>query len=139
VAVKEYIGLDVGLKHTGLARASTAARLAEPLMSVSTEDVVKTLRSLIMENDIDSIVIGLPRNLSGDDTSQTDWVRQWVKENKPHINKPLYWQDEALTSKVAASRQIIKKQQATADIDSLAAAIILQDFLDTPEAERVVC
>jgi putative Holliday junction resolvase len=139
VEIKEFIGLDVGQKHTGIARASSGARLAEPLMSVETARVLKTLEDLIKKQDIDSIVIGLPRNLSGNDTTQTQWVRDWVKRAKDRIDLPFFWQDEALTSKVATSRELMKKQQAKADIDSLAAAIILQDFLDTPEAERVVC
>ena len=137
--IKEFIGLDVGQRHTGIARASNGARLAEPLMSVKTSDVLKTLDELIKKQAVDAVIVGLPRNLSGDDTTQTAWVRDWVTQAKVRIDLPFYWQDEALTSKVAASRELIKKQQAKADIDSLAAAIILQDFLDTPEAERVVC
>jgi len=134
---EQLLGLDVGLKHTGIARASAGARLAEPLMRVPTEKVVATLINLIKEYNIRTVVVGLPRNLSGDDTKQTTWVRDWVKQVQRKIHMPFYWQDEALTSRIAQAKRLSSKK--IQDIDSLAAAIILQDFLDTPEAERAIC
>lgn len=136
----EILALDVGEARVGIARASTAARLAEPLKTVKTKDAVDYLQDLIKEGDIQAAVVGLPRNLSGEETNQTRWVRAWVEQAKPKINRPLYWQDEALTSRVAAGR-IPKSefQNPNSDEHSLAAAMILQDFLDTPESERVKC
>jgi putative holliday junction resolvase len=131
---KQLLGLDVGLKHTGIARASANARLAEPLITVPTEKVIATLKNLIEEYDAGTIVVGLPRNLSGDDTKQTTWVRDWVKAAKSKIELPFYWQDEVLTSRIAQAQKMSYKKAH--DIDSLAAAIILQDFLNAPEAER---
>ncbi len=134
---KQLLGLDVGLKRTGIARASDIARLAEPLMTVPTADILKTLKELIDEYNVGTIVVGLPRSLNGSDTTQTSWVRDWVKHIKGKIELPFYWQDEALTSRIAEAKKAVYKQKH--DIDSLAAAIILQDFLDAPEAERSIC
>ena len=135
--VKQILALDVGRARTGIARASNIARLAEPLMTVETDKALNTIKDLIREQDVEAIVIGLPRNMKSDDTAQTEWVRDWVKKAKDHVRAPFYWQDEALTSKLAESSPLKLKKGQTAD--ALAAAIILEDFLDTTEAERVVC
>jgi putative Holliday junction resolvase len=134
---KQLLGLDVGLKRTGVARASALARLAEPLVTINTVDVIKTLTQLIEQYNVGTIVVGLPRNLRGDDTAQTTWVRDWVRHAKSKIDLPFYWQDEALTSKIAEAKQ--KSYTKKVDIDSLAASIILQDFLESSEAERTMC
>jgi putative transcription antitermination factor YqgF len=119
-----------------MARASNVARLAEPLPSVSTKEAIRTLKKYTTEHKVEAIAIGLPRNLAGDDTQQTRWVRVWVDKAKSQISTPLYWQDEALTSVKAEE---MKPKIKNSDIDSVSAAIILQDFLDTTETERVVC
>ena len=134
---KQLLGLDVGLKRTGVARASAHARLADPLMTVPTADILKTLKELIKEHDVGTIVVGLPRNLQGDDTQQTTWVRDWVKNMKRKLDVPFYWQDEALSTRIAEAKKLSFKK--IHDIDSLAAAIILQDFLETAESERTMC
>lgn len=134
---KELIGLDVGMARTGVARASMVARLAEPLTSVETDKLMAYLAELAAKQPVDAVVVGLPRNLQGDDTKQTEWVRQWVDRAKEQLKATFYWQDEALTSKVAESRELRAKTKV--DEHAVAAAIILQDFLDTPEANRTVC
>jgi putative Holliday junction resolvase len=136
-STNQYLALDVGLKRTGIARASETARLSEPLMTVSTTDIVRKLKDLIEEYNISAIVVGLPRNLQGSSTQQTNWVRDWVSHVKQKIDLPFYWQDEVLSTKIAEAKKLTYKK--IHDVDSLAAAIILQDFLDTPEANRMVC
>jgi putative Holliday junction resolvase len=136
-STNQYLALDVGLKRTGIARASETARLSEPLMTVSTTDIVRKLKDLTEEYNISAIVVGLPRNLQGSSTQQTNWVRDWVSHVKQKIDLPFYWQDEVLSTKIAEAKKLTYKK--IHDVDSLAAAIILQDFLDTPEANRMVC
>ncbi|MEX1995728.1 MAG: Holliday junction resolvase RuvX [Candidatus Saccharimonadales bacterium] len=135
--VKQILALDVGQARTGIARASNIARLAEPLMTVETAKVLDTIKDLTREQALEAIVVGLPRNMKSDDTAQTDWVRNWVKTAKDQVNAPFYWQDEALTSKLAGGSALKLKKGQTED--ALAAAIILEDFLDSGEAERVTC
>ena len=131
---KEILGLDIGAKNTGVARASNVARLAEPLMSISAKKTMITLKKYIAEHKVEAIVIGLPRSLNGEDTEQTKWVRDWVDKAKQKINAPLYYQDEALTTEKAKGYQL--KANSSFDEHALAAAIILQDFLDSAEANR---
>jgi putative Holliday junction resolvase len=137
VEVEQLIGLDVGHKRIGVARASSVAKLAEPLTTIKAADGLEELQRIIKQETAGTIVVGLPRSLQGDDTAQTTWVRQWVDDAKKQIKLPFYWQDEALTSQIAeAERQVHKSPH---DVDALAAAIILQDFLDAPEAQRSLC
>ena len=128
------LGLDIGQARIGVARASTVARLAEPLMVLKTTQAIARLQSLITKHKVEALVAGLPRNLSGDDTAQTAWVRNWVRQARAKIDLPFYWQDEALTSRQA---QNLKLKTKSPGQDADAAAIILQDFLDTPESERI--
>ena len=136
VQSREILGLDVGLKRTGVARASSVAQIAEPLMTVATSEVIKTIKKYAAEHPLEAVVVGLPRNLSGEDTAQTQWVRAWANEAKGALGVTLYWQDEALTTIKAAD---LKAKPKAADLDAISAAAILQDFLDSPQTERVVC
>lgn len=134
---KELLGLDLGVKRTGIARASNVARIAEPLPSVPTSKLINFMQDYVNEHKVEAVVVGLPRNLKGEETAQTQWVRKWVNRAKDKINLPFYWQDEALTSKLAVykNRSPNSRSQKTSE-DSLAAAIILQDFLDSAENGR---
>lgn len=127
----ELVGLDLGQAKTGIARASSMAKLAEPLETIATAKLEGYLKIL---DGVEAIVIGLPRNLEGDDTAQTRWVRQFVEGLKAKVKLPMFWQDEALTSVVSAARP-----SQGQDDHALAAQVILQDFIDTPAAERVRC
>ncbi len=131
--MSEVIGLDVGESKTGIARASSVAKIAEPSMTVPTDQVVSTLKKMNEDQEIEAVVVGLPRNLNGDETKQTQWVRSWAKELKDQMPKlNLYWQDEALTTKQAST--VIGKNITD---DSAAASIILQDYLQTNQSDRV--
>ncbi|MDO8591719.1 MAG: Holliday junction resolvase RuvX [bacterium] len=132
----EILALDVGTIRVGIARASTRARLPEPLKTVKTEEAIEQLRKIVKENEVKIIVAGLPRNLSGEDTGQTRWVRDWVAQAKAELGVDFYWQDEALTSVQAISNK--QKAISNADEHSLAAAIILADFLSTDINNRVL-
>lgn len=122
--------MDYGSVRVGLARGSSAARLAEPLRTVTQPKAIEEIAKLAKDNQAAGVVVGLPRSLGGNETEQTKTVRKWAETAKSAIKLPFYWQDEALTSAAAAKAR---------DIDAAAAAAILQDFLDTPEEERVRC
>ena len=131
---EEFLGVDVGSARVGIARGSSLARLAEPLKTIDAKTALPELKVLAVKRQASGIVVGLPRNLEGQDTAQTQLVRSWVNEAKGQIPLPFFWQDEALTT-VTAENSGVKNSS----VDAQAAAIILQDFLDRPEADRVRC
>ncbi len=136
---QEYLGVDVGSVRVGVARGGSLAKLAQPLVSLQSAVAVDEIAKLTTKSEVVGIVVGLPRSLEGSETDQTKAVRQWVEVAKTNIGLPFYWQDEALTSREAASQlQKSNPKHQTVDEHSLAAALILQDFLDAQESDRVV-
>lgn len=127
------IALDVGDKRIGVARASHLARIPESLDSIENTDVVwQKLQKIMTDYNANAIVVGLPRNLDGNETQQTTKVRKFASNLQKKINLPIYLQDEALTSSMARTKLKSLKQKFTKGaVDSEAAAIILEDFLDT--------
>jgi putative Holliday junction resolvase len=128
--LEKYLGIDYGAVRIGLAIADAETKLARPLTTVSTAELVATIER---EGPFKAIVVGLPRSLDGQDTAQTLAVRRFTDDvlwRKLRI-EPVF-QDEAGTSGVAEDRlKESGKPYAKADIDAEAAAIILQDYLDS--------
>ncbi len=126
--MNNIIALDVGERRVGIAVANRIARIASPLTTLENNDSFwNELQSIIDKESADLIVMGLPRNLSGDDTDQTRYVRDFARNL---TTVPVIFQDEALTS-VKAEEELKKRGKAYAkgDIDALSATYILEDYL----------
>ncbi len=129
----KLIALDVGTKRIGVAKADSAVRIAVPYSAVEVDgNEFEKIASLARAWDINCFVLGLPRNSEGAETEQSKYVRQFAKELKANIPEAkICFQDESLTSVEAEKRlKGRKKGVKKGDIDSEAAAIILQDFLE---------
>ena len=126
------LGLDVGERRIGVAIADTIGKTA---MAVTTLQVDGTemvrLQRLMFERDVTAFIVGLPRNMSGEKTQQTTYIEDFVIRRLAGFDMPVHFQDESLTS-VQAEQELKRrgKPYAKADIDSQAAAIILQDYLE---------
>ncbi|HMH31362.1 MAG TPA: Holliday junction resolvase RuvX [Methylomirabilota bacterium] len=125
------LALDVGAKRIGVAVASFEARLPRPVTTLIFDDQFFTaLKKIVAEENVTRLVIGFPRGLQGQHTSQTDAIEAFAKEIKEHLPLPTDFQDEALTSKHAEDELRGRgKPYAKADIDALAATYILDDWL----------
>ncbi|HEX9679397.1 MAG TPA: Holliday junction resolvase RuvX [Candidatus Saccharimonadales bacterium] len=122
------LGLDIGSKRLGVARGSTISRLATPLAVIAMDGhEFGRLKQLIDQENAVALVAGLPRGLDGQETEQTRTTRNFASRLES-LGLPLFWQDEAATS-VGLKRQRPFGQKKP--IDDRAAAIILQDYLDT--------
>ncbi len=129
----KLIGLDVGTKRIGVAKADSSVRIAIPYSAIEVDGTeFKKIASLARAWDISSFVLGLPRNSKGEETAQSRYVRKFAKELKEAIpSAKICFQDESLTSVEAEKRlKGRKKGYKKGDIDSEAATIILQDFLE---------
>jgi putative Holliday junction resolvase len=117
--------------------ANTLARLPRPLKAVEQSDKVwEELTAIVEAEAIHVCVVGLPRNLTGDDTAQTGLARAFAKELEERMKLPVYLQDEALTSVRAEAELAARgKQYDKGMVDSLAAVYILEDYL-TAHQER---
>ncbi len=127
------MALDVGSKRIGLATMRSDTKLPQPLKSIEHDDEVwQNLTEIIKQNDIKQLVVGLPRNLNGEATSQTTISEQFAEELHKRTSLPVTMQDEALTS-VDAERILRQKGKpfGKGEVDALAASLILSDFANT--------
>lgn len=130
----EALGVDFGEKRVGIARVGSIAKLPEPIATLQNSDnIYDEIKQLVQEFNSDIIIVGLPRNLSGEDTSQTLVSRRFA-DTLEEAGMRVKLQDEALTSKQA--NQLIKdgvyRRNMYGDsvtTDEVAACIILQDFI----------
>lgn len=124
------LGLDVGTKRIGVAAADTSVPIAMPIATIEVDgNEISTIQKLIQDRSIATIVVGYPRNQSGDPTEQTAYSEQFAKQLQTETE--IVFQDESLTSVMAESQlKASGKPYQKADIDALAATIILQDYLE---------
>lgn len=130
------LALDVGGKRIGVALANAIARIARPVTTLeNNENFMSNLHKIIVDENVAMLVVGLPRGLNGQHTTQTATVESFIDMLKEHISLPIHWQDEAVTSeKAEAELKGRGKDYKKGDIDALAATYILEDFLnDHPE------
>ena len=119
----DIIALDIGTKRIGVARANIIAKLPQPLPALANDNTLsQSVKLLINTYKPDCIVVGLPRNLSGEETKQTAYTKQFVIDKLPKDVK-IVWQDETLSSIVASERT-----GKTKELDSEAACLILEDY-----------
>jgi len=125
------LAIDVGEVRIGVARADKIAGLATPLTTLRNDDeVFDKIANLCQENNVDTVIVGLPRNLDGQDTPQTSYTRSFADAMQIKTGFKVIFQDEAVTSKQAVSELISRgKAYVKEDIDALAAAYILEDYL----------
>jgi putative holliday junction resolvase len=123
------IALDVGEKRIGVAVARGGVRIAVPLVTIEVDgQEIERIKQIASEEATTSIIVGLPRNQSGETTAQSEYVRQFAVQLAPLT---VIYQDESLTSVHAeALLKAQGKSYTKGDIDKLAAARILQDYLE---------
>lgn len=130
---KSFLALDVGEKRIGVALGDSGVRLAFPYETIDVDgsEFVKIAEHVIRER-VDTIVVGYPRNQSGEATAQSAYVEVFVEQLRElEMDAEIVFQDESLTSVLAEQRlQSHKKPYTKGDIDAHAAAIILQDYLE---------
>lgn len=125
-----YLGLDIGEQRIGVAVGDDAVKIAAPVGWYGNDESFATeLEQLIDHHRPTALIVGYPRNQSGEPTAQTAYVEQFMTDLHPDI--PVIYQDEALTSVQAEQRLMaLKKPYSKGDIDVEAAVIILQDYLE---------
>ena len=130
-----FLGIDFGEKRVGLALSDRSNLIASPVKTlnyINENDLVTQLKKIVIENDIENFVLGLPINMNGEDTAQTKIVRKF-KKSLSSLDLPVIYEDERLSSisaKNALILQNIKTGHNKPEIDKTAAAIILQQYLD---------
>ena len=130
------LAIDYGRKRTGLAVTDPSQIIASPLETVPTHDVVPFLKKYQSTEAIESIVIGMPKNLQNRDTDSTPYVRTFITLLKKEFEGlDIHEVDERFTSKIAFDAMIaggMKKSERRKkeNVDKLSATLILQSYLE---------
>lgn len=121
----KILGIDYGEKRIGLAISDESRTLARELTILSPKEFWGQLGQLVSNQQIGTIVIGLPLGVEGNDTEKTKEVRLFSNQIIEKTNLPVEFIDERFSSAMAKNLPGGKK-----DVDSLAAQIFLQNYLD---------
>lgn len=129
--VEKFLAVDYGASRIGLAVGDSQVKIGVPLEALTNDDTAleQIAKQARLEN-VRQIIVGYPRNQSGEATQQTAIVEEFVDRLKL-IFADVVFQDESLTSVLAENRlKSYGKKYTKGDIDSMAAVIILEDFLE---------
>lgn len=134
------LGLDIGERRIGVAVSDALGTIASPVGMIRREsDVPRELRALIAQYDAVRIVAGLPVGLSGREGPQAALVREFTDALAGEIDLPVDYWDERLSTTVA-ERSLIeggtRRNKRKHKIDAVAAAVILQGYLDNQRWQR---
>ena len=138
----KYLALDYGLKRVGVAVSDPEGRMAFPRCTLArdTRDgFFSELLALLERERPDAVVLGLPLHVDGTECLTTRQVRNFAASLKRRMALPLYWIDEAFTSRQAESdlREAGLSARAIKQVvDQQAAVRILETFLAQPENRR---
>lgn len=130
------LGLDVGRKRLGVAGCDGTGLIATGLTTIyrtSWAKDLEQLKDLIQEREAEVLIIGLPYNLDGTIGFQAKQVQKFADRLVRSLQLPIEYVDERLTSVEAEARLKAQKRFSSYDkgaVDCLAAAIILQQWLD---------
>jgi len=130
------MGLDIGEKRIGVALSDPLGIMASALTVIerTTDDAaIKQIVELARQNDVERIVIGLPRSLDGSLGKQAQTVQAFIELLKSHTELPVITWDERFST-VAAEKTLLeagmKRDKRKRHRDAVAAAFILQGYLD---------
>ena len=131
------MALDYGTVRIGIALSDLTQIIAngyENYQRTSLKNDLNHLKQIINENKVGKIVVGLPLNMDGSESSQTLKTKEFIEILRNEIpNIPIEVLDERLTSMVAEKLLIsadISRAKRKQVIDKMSATIILQDYLD---------
>lgn len=143
------LGLDVGERRIGVAISDPDGSFALPLNSIDRRgtDAIEAIASLARQDEVTAIVVGLPLSLSGDRGAQAESVTVFARDLERRLDIPVHFYDERLSTQEALRRTADAESQArgsrrgrgrsvSADMDALAASIILQAYLDRQRLAR---
>jgi putative Holliday junction resolvase len=130
-----YLAIDYGDKRTGLAICDPAEIIASPLTVIQGQkELPKKIADIVETENVEAIVLGLPLNMDDSTGPQAKLVFKFAEQLKAHLDIPIHFQDERLSS--FSAEQKLRQTEFTRKkkkkrLDAIAAAEILQAFLDS--------
>lgn len=135
--MKRILAIDYGLRRVGLAVTDLMQMIAQPLDTIDNDKIMDYLKNYVQREPVEKFVLGEPKDLAGNDTHSSEAVRlfrQKLLETFP--DKEVVMVDERLTSRMAKQalidagyKKIDRRNKKL--VDTVAAALILQTYLET--------
>lgn len=133
--MSKSLGIDYGSKRIGISISDSSNIIANPLTTVSNDEIFNFLDGLFNKENIGTVVIGSAKNLDGNNTDSSLEIEKFVDRFvRRYPNLTIHLMDERFTSKIAI-RAILdsgakrSKRKDKFLVDKVSAAIILQDYL----------
>lgn len=133
--------IDYGGKRTGIAVTDPLQIIATGLTTVDSNELISFLKKYFLQEEVELIIIGEPKNLDDSDTHATPLVKEVIKKlQKEFLQIPIKTVDERFTSKMAKQAMIEmgmkkKDRQNKRTVDEIAATMMLQEYLASPNLE----
>jgi putative Holliday junction resolvase len=141
------LGLDPGERRIGIAISDPTGTLAHPLQVLvrgSREEDFAAIAALVAEHDVELIVVGWPLSLDGTEGPQARRVARYTDALAACLPVPVVSWDERFTTAAAdeilrqiRGRKRRRRARARGQVDAIAAAVILQSYLDSVDQSAV--
>jgi len=134
------LGLDPGSKRVGVALSDELQMIAQPLEYIPAEpedELLAKLKELVTKQGVETVIVGMPRNMDGSYGPAAEKSKAFISKLEETLGVPIRAWDERLTS-AQANRILIEgnvsRKKRKEKVDKMAAAILLQSFLDARSA-----
>ncbi|MBT3756157.1 MAG: Holliday junction resolvase RuvX [Candidatus Cloacimonetes bacterium] len=134
MAFFRLMGIDYGEVRIGLALSDPLQIISQPLKVIGNNgDTFSEINKIVKSKEVGKIILGLPQNLSGEDTKKTIEVREFAEILKSKVDVPVIFWDERYTS-VEANEELKQMGYTIAEsrkvVDKVAASIILKSYME---------
>ena len=138
------LAIDYGRRRCGIAVTDTLQLIAGGLTTVATHELMQFLQNYVATEQVDMIVVGLPKQLNGQPSESMKYITPFVNRLKkvmPHMSVTMY--DERFTSTLAHQAMIAGGRKKSdrrdkARVDAIAATIILTDYLESKRNNTIL-
>ena len=137
------LGIDYGSHRVGLSLSDPLGIIARPIEAIKNDsDLIDGLKQTVKCESIKLVVVGMPLNLKGQHAQKAEEVQKFIERLKKEIDIEVATWDERFTTTIAHQTMITmgtkkkERQKKNGRIDSMAAALILQGFLDSTKHSR---
>lgn len=133
---KRKLGLDIGTKRIGIAQSDILGFLASPVESYERKGLkrdVEYIANMIKQKDADTVVLGLPLKMNGEEGQSVDMVKNFAEALSAITEAKIVFQDERFTTVMAQKVLLeadMRREKRKQVVDSVASQIILQTYLD---------
>ena len=140
--MSRILALDTGDKRIGVALSDPTQTLASPftiIERVTDEQAIRDILKIVTENKVDCIIVGLPHSMDGSIGYQAEKVQLFAGQLEKQIDIPVEYRDERFTTVTAMrlkQESSPRKLKRNTRYDAMAAAIILQEYLDEKAAAK---